>query len=44
MLHGGMLQVQRDEALQCFKFGVTPVLVATRIAEQLDLPDVQVGG
>jgi superfamily II DNA/RNA helicase len=41
LLHTGRTQLQRDEALQCFRFGVTPVLVATGLAARgLDLPDV----
>eukprot|EP00775_Hariotina_reticulata_P012226 gene12226-12364_t len=41
VLHQGRSQVQRDEALQCFKYGVTQVLVACGIAYRgLDLPDV----
>jgi superfamily II DNA/RNA helicase len=41
LLHMGRSQMQRDEALQCFKFGITPVLVATSLASRgLDFPDV----
>jgi superfamily II DNA/RNA helicase len=32
VLHQGRNQLQRDEALQCFKYGVTQVLVACGIA------------
>ena len=33
--------MQRDEALQCFKFGITRVLVATGVvARGMDIPDV----
>lgn len=41
VLHRSSPQVARDEALQCFKFGVTPVLVAAGLAAMLDLPDVE---
>ncbi|GBF97064.1 hypothetical protein Rsub_09537 [Raphidocelis subcapitata] len=41
VLHAGRSQVDRDEALQCFRFGVTRVLVASDLAARgLDLPDV----
>lgn len=41
VLHMGRSQVERDEALQCFKFGVTPVLVSCGLGSRgLDLPDV----
>ncbi len=34
-------QVQRDEALQCFKFGITRVMVATGVvARGMDIPEV----
>ena len=40
-LHHGRSQGQREEALQCFRFGVTQVLVACGAAYRgLDLPDV----
>jgi len=35
------VQVSRDETIQCFRFGVTPVMVATGIASRgLDVPDI----
>jgi hypothetical protein len=41
VLHYARSQAQRDEALQCFKYGVTQVLVACGIGYRgLDLPDV----
>ncbi|WIA39002.1 hypothetical protein OEZ86_005153 [Tetradesmus obliquus] len=41
VLHFARSQAQRDEALQCFKYGVTQVLVACGIGYRgLDLPDV----
>ncbi|KAF8064654.1 DED1 [Scenedesmus sp. PABB004] len=41
VLHHARSQAQRDEALQCFRYGVTPVLVASGAAARgLDLPDV----
>ncbi|MEW5302051.1 MAG: hypothetical protein WDW36_004862 [Sanguina aurantia] len=41
LIHGEISQVERDEALQCFRFGVTRVLVATGVAARgLDIPDV----
>lgn len=34
-------QVSRDETIQCFRYGVTPVMVATGIASRgLDVPDI----
>jgi len=40
-LHHTRNQAQREEALQCFKYGVTQVLVACGVAYRgLDLPDV----
>jgi superfamily II DNA/RNA helicase len=42
-LHNVRSQNQREEALQCFKFGVTQVLVACGVAYRgVDLPDVSV--
>jgi superfamily II DNA/RNA helicase len=42
-LHNVRSQNQREEALQCFQFGVTQVLVACGVAYRgLDLPDVSV--
>ncbi|KAJ9508461.1 hypothetical protein QJQ45_011993 [Haematococcus lacustris] len=41
LLHSGLEQQQREEALQCFRYGVTRVLVATGLAGRgLDMPDV----
>ncbi|GLC38998.1 hypothetical protein PLESTB_001772900 [Pleodorina starrii] len=41
LLHRDLSQDQRDEALQCFRFGVTSVLVATALASRgLNFPDV----
>jgi superfamily II DNA/RNA helicase len=41
VLHAGRSQVQREEALQCFRFGVTQVLVVCgSVYRGLDLPDV----
>jgi superfamily II DNA/RNA helicase len=41
VLHAGRSQAERDEALQCFRYGVTRVLVAAGLAARgLDLPDV----
>ncbi|EFJ40070.1 DEAD/DEAH box helicase, partial [Volvox carteri f. nagariensis] len=41
MLHSDLTQAQRDEAMQCFRFGVTSVLVATALASRgLNFPDV----
>lgn len=41
LLHSGLTQALRDEAVQCFRFGVTPVLVATGLAARgLNIPDI----
>ncbi|KAG2436643.1 hypothetical protein HXX76_006171 [Chlamydomonas incerta] len=41
LMHRDLTQDQRDEALQCFRFGVTGVLVATGLASRgLNFPDV----
>ncbi|GIL83906.1 hypothetical protein Vretimale_10909 [Volvox reticuliferus] len=41
LLHRDLTQDQRDEAMQCFRFGVTSVLVATALASRgLNFPDV----
>ncbi|GLI60076.1 hypothetical protein VaNZ11_002107 [Volvox africanus] len=42
LLHRDLTQDQRDEAMQCFRFGVTSVLVATALASRgLNFPDVE---
>lgn len=41
LLHRDLTQDERDEAINCFKYGVTPLLVATGLAARgLDFPDV----
>ncbi|KXZ44651.1 hypothetical protein GPECTOR_64g145 [Gonium pectorale] len=41
LLHRELSQAQRDEAMQCFRFGVTSVLVTTSLAARgLNFPDV----
>merc|ERR1719433_1376407 len=40
-IHGDRTQAEREEALQCFKTGANPVLVATDVAARgLDIPNV----
>ncbi len=41
LLHGDMPQMLRDEALTCFRYGVTSVMVCTGLAARgVDIPDV----
>ncbi|GAX72729.1 hypothetical protein CEUSTIGMA_g185.t1 [Chlamydomonas eustigma] len=41
LLHGDQPQMLRDEAMTCFKFGVTSILVCTNLAARgVDIPDV----
>ena len=39
-IHGDRLQTEREEALEDFRKGRKPVLVATSIAERLDIPGI----
>jgi len=41
LLHSGLSQASRDETIQCFRYGVTPIMVATGVAARgLDVPDI----
>jgi ATP-dependent RNA helicase DBP3 len=44
-IHGDISQGQRTSAVEKFKSGEVPLLVATDVAARgLDIPDVEVGG
>lgn len=43
LLHGGQPRAQRDETIQCFKYGITQVLVTCGVSSAgLNLPDISV--
>jgi hypothetical protein len=44
-IHGDISQAQRTAAVEAFKAGTVPLLIATDVAARgLDIPDVEVGG